>query len=151
LEVPLVGRRSLYRPVLGSPLVAVICLGAIGSFFWLDVAYGAALVLVVPSALPKTTHEAFARIPDFHLAAPTSTTPAAAGPTPAATSSSADSREAQQRAIALYPDLAVAHSKLNQEFVRRYQQYQKVDPGYFNNPEWPTHLAHESQGALRKH
>jgi hypothetical protein len=56
---------------------------------------------------------------------------------------------AQQRAMKLYPELAVPHSKLNQEFIRRYRQYQKNNPGYFSDPEWPTRLAAESQSALR--
>jgi hypothetical protein len=53
----------------------------------------------------------------------------------------------QQRATKLYPDLAIATSKLNQEFVRRYRQYQKEKPAFFNDPEWPTALARECQAA----
>jgi len=55
---------------------------------------------------------------------------------------------AQQRAVKLYPDLAVANSRLNREFLRRYQLYQKENPAYFHNPEWPTALAGESQATL---
>jgi hypothetical protein len=57
---------------------------------------------------------------------------------------------AQQRAVKLYPDLAVADSKLNREFLRRYKLYRKENPAYFNNPEWPTALAGECQKALLK-
>jgi len=55
----------------------------------------------------------------------------------------------QQRAIRLYPALADAHSRLNLEFVRRYQEYKKEKPAYFNDPEWPTKLATESDLALQ--
>jgi hypothetical protein len=55
----------------------------------------------------------------------------------------------QQRAMAKYPDLAVLNSALNREFIRRYQLYQQSNPAYFQDPEWPTHLAEESQTALR--
>jgi hypothetical protein len=53
----------------------------------------------------------------------------------------------QQRAVRLFPDLAIPSSKLNQEFVRRYKFYQTENPTYFNNPEWSTQLARESAGA----
>ena len=53
----------------------------------------------------------------------------------------------QQRAVRLFPDLAIANSKLNQEFVRRYKQYKAQNPTYFNNSEWPTQLARDSAAA----
>lgn len=37
--------------IIGSPLVAVIFLGALGSIFWLDAVYGAGVVLGVPKLL----------------------------------------------------------------------------------------------------
>jgi hypothetical protein len=57
---------------------------------------------------------------------------------------------AEQRAIQLYPNLAIANSELNQEFVRRYRRYKMQNPSYFNDPEWPTKLATESQATLQK-
>ena len=58
---------------------------------------------------------------------------------------------AQERAVAKYPDLAVRNSALNREFIRRYQLYQESNRAYFQDPEWPMHLAEESQMALRGH
>ena len=55
---------------------------------------------------------------------------------------------AQKRATAIYPDLAVRNSPLNQEFVRRYRQYQTTNRHYFEDPEWPTKLAKESKEAV---
>ena len=133
--------------IFGSPLVAIIWLGALGSIVWLDAIYGAAVVLIVPYAIPQLRSLTFGRIPNLNLNTQTSTTPTVGAPTAPSTESSM----ARERAIELYPDLAIANSKLNQEFIRRYQQYEKVNPGYFNNPEWPTYLAHESQRALLKH
>lgn len=56
----------------------------------------------------------------------------------------------QERAVQLFPDLAIPNSKLNQEFEHRYKQYQSQNPAYFDNLEWPTQLARESQMALEK-
>jgi hypothetical protein len=58
---------------------------------------------------------------------------------------------AQERAVAKFPDLAVRNSALNREFIRRYQLYQQSNPAYFQDPEWPMHLAEESQTALQAH
>jgi hypothetical protein len=37
--------------LIGAPLVAVIFMGAIGSFFWLDAIYGAGVVLFLPKLI----------------------------------------------------------------------------------------------------
>ena len=37
--------------IIGAPLVAVIVIGAIGSFFWLDLLYGIGVVMGLPSLL----------------------------------------------------------------------------------------------------
>jgi hypothetical protein len=62
-----------------------------------------------------------------------------------------DSQSAQRKAIALYPDLAVAKSPLNTEFVSRYRRYKVQNPDYFIDPDWPTKLAKESAEALGQH
>ena len=54
---------------------------------------------------------------------------------------------AQRRAVARYPELGVAGSPLNREFLRRVQQYRAERPDFFANPEWPTELARECAGA----
>ena len=60
-----------------------------------------------------------------------------------------DGATAQQRAIQLFPHLAVSNSRLNQEFVRRHNQYQKDNKQYFTDPEWPTKLAREANEAIK--
>jgi hypothetical protein len=57
---------------------------------------------------------------------------------------------AQQRAIQLFPDLGVANSRLNQEFLRLHNQYQKDNKQYFADPEWPTKLAQEANEAIKR-
>jgi hypothetical protein len=52
-----------------------------------------------------------------------------------------------KRAAVSFPDLAIVNSRLNQEFRRRYTIYQRDNPGYFSNSEWPMELARESQTA----
>jgi hypothetical protein len=44
-ETPLLAR------LIATPLVALIYLGALGSFFWLDAIYGVALAMLLPKAL----------------------------------------------------------------------------------------------------
>jgi hypothetical protein len=41
----------LLAKLVGTPLVAVIYAGAVGSFFWLDLAYGVAVAVAVPRLL----------------------------------------------------------------------------------------------------
>jgi hypothetical protein len=56
--------------------------------------------------------------------------------------------EGRREALRLYPDLGVAGSALNNEFVTRYRSYQRLDPEFFQNPAWPLILAKESAVAL---
>lgn len=41
----------IFARLVGTPLVGMIYLGAIGSFFWLDLAYGAGVAWALPRAL----------------------------------------------------------------------------------------------------
>lgn len=56
--------------------------------------------------------------------------------------------EARRRAVQQYPALGVANSPLNREFLTRYHHYQATNQAYFNDKEWPLHLAAESQAAI---
>jgi len=55
---------------------------------------------------------------------------------------------AKDRAVRAFPQLAVANSPLNREFVRRYNLYQKEHREYFQDPDWPTKLAQESAAVI---
>jgi len=57
-------------------------------------------------------------------------------------------QEATRQALKSYPELAIKDSALNREFIARYNRYQATNKGYFNDPNWPTKLAAESQAAL---
>lgn len=59
-----------------------------------------------------------------------------------------DLEAAEKRAVARFPDLGVAGSPLNVEFLRRYRRYQTERPDFFSNPEWPSELARESAEAV---
>lgn len=72
--------------------------------------------------------------------APTIPTPAVSV-RPLPTGSAAEA--AKQRAIARYPQLAVAGSALNRAFVERVHHYQREQPAAFDDPEWPTAIARE--------
>jgi hypothetical protein len=58
-------------------------------------------------------------------------------------------QQATQQALKAYPELAIKDSALNREFVTRYNRYQATNKDYFNDPDWPTKLAAESQAALQ--
>ena len=55
---------------------------------------------------------------------------------------------AQQKAIELYPDVGVAGSPLNKEFVERVKRYQTEKKEFFAEPDWPVRLAKECSEAL---
>ena len=48
---------------------------------------------------------------------------------------------AKQEAVATYPELGVAGTAVNREYVRRYKLYRSVNPAFFAEPDWPIHLA----------
>jgi len=47
----------------------------------------------------------------------------------------------QRKAVQMYPQLGVLGSPLNKQFWAAYQDRQKADPAFFNDPKWPVHLA----------
>lgn len=57
-------------------------------------------------------------------------------------------RPAQRKAIELYPDVGVAGSPLNKEFVERAKRYQTEKKEFFAQPDWPVRLAKECREAL---
>ena len=57
-------------------------------------------------------------------------------------------KAAQRKAIELYPDLSVAGSPLNKEFVERTKRYQTEKKAFFAEPDWPVRLAKECSEAL---
>ncbi len=59
-----------------------------------------------------------------------------------------DPQAAQRKAIELYPDLAVAGSPLNKEFVERVKTYRFEKKEFFAEPDWPVRLAKECSEAL---
>lgn len=56
--------------------------------------------------------------------------------------------EGRLEALRLYPDLGIANSPLNREFVVRYNSYQRLQPEIFQNPAWPVILVKESAAAI---
>jgi hypothetical protein len=57
---------------------------------------------------------------------------------------------AKKRAVELYPQLGVAGSPLNQEFVARVERYKQSRPDYFKDTAWPIALADECAQALAR-
>jgi hypothetical protein len=49
--------------------------------------------------------------------------------------------ESKREAVATYPELGVAGTAVNREYVRRYKLYRSVNPSFFDEPNWPKRLA----------
>ena len=49
--------------------------------------------------------------------------------------------ESKREAVATYPELGVAGTAVNREYVRRYKLYRSVNPAFFDEPNWPKRLA----------
>jgi len=56
--------------------------------------------------------------------------------------------EGRAEAVRLYPDLAVAYTPLNIEFVARYNRYRREKPAFFEDPAWPVILVKECAAAI---
>ena len=65
-------------------------------------------------------------------------------PAPASVPKFATVAEAQREAVRRYPELGVAGSKLNREFIARHKLYEQQRPEYLRDPSWPLRLAEES-------
>jgi hypothetical protein len=51
--------------------------------------------------------------------------------------------ESKREAVRRFPDLGMAESKANLEFIRRYHLYQRTRPEFFRQSTWPLRLAEE--------
>jgi hypothetical protein len=56
--------------------------------------------------------------------------------------------DGRREALRLYPELGVANTPLNREFVARYRSYQRLQPDFFQDPSWPVILVKECAVAL---
>jgi len=56
--------------------------------------------------------------------------------------------EGRAEALRLYPELGVANSPINREFVARYRSYQRLQPDFFQDPAWPVLLVKECAGVI---
>ena len=87
---------------------------------------------VIPSSSPPTTP---------------ATTPAL--PPPASVPPKfASVEQAQQEALRHYPDLGVAGSKFNAEFIVRHQRYKRENSAFLQDTSWPVRLAEETAIAI---
>jgi hypothetical protein len=57
--------------------------------------------------------------------------------------------DAKVEAVRIYPDLAIAGSPMNAEYVARYDRYRVENPRYFLDTNWPLTLANETATAMR--
>ena len=49
--------------------------------------------------------------------------------------------QSKREAVATYPELGIAGTAVNSEYVRRYKLYRSVNPAFFDEPDWPKRLA----------
>jgi hypothetical protein len=123
--------------VTGRIYLAMLVLLAItaGTFWATDRPHKPAPALATPANTPnfmkpRHTGRATSPVPDVPLAAITT------------------EAEGRREALRLYPDLGIAGSPLNTEFVTRYRSYQRLQPDFFQDPAWPLILVKESVVAL---
>ena len=133
------------RSYAGLMLVAVAVSG-VGLYFLTS--KGAAF-FVKREAAPKPLHES------EKVASPTPpqnavpSLPAATTPPPASqVARFASVEQAQQEALRRYPDLGVAGSKFNAEFVVRHQRYKRENSAFLQDGSWPVRLAEETAIAI---
>lgn len=132
------GREIGYRYFLPIWLGSLVLSAGI-AFRWIGA--------IIGGAVAGLLYFSFSNFAPAKKPASPSTSPSAPATT-ALPSSTSGSSTARQRAIQLFPELAIASSPLNQEFLKRYRKYQSENIRYFDDPEWPTALARESKNAL---
>jgi hypothetical protein len=154
MDLSLYNFQTIYLPIAFA-VVVFLCAAIAFSFRKLALLIGALLAitayLVLKSAGDRYKEKNPAPTPP--TAAETEAAKAPAVPTTTTKSTPAEApagKTAQERAIQRYPQLGVAKSPLNQEFLRRHNAYKASKPQFFSDPEWPTKLAAESEQALKK-
>lgn len=75
---------------------------------------------------------------------PTSTTT----PTPVSAGTPNPAISAQERAVQLYPDLAVKGSPFNRAFLERLEKTRTTNPGVLTWVDWPVFLARQTGDSL---
>lgn len=68
---------------------------------------------------------------------------------PVASPSSDEVTAWQAKAVARYPDLAVAGSPFHSQFSARYQELRRTRPEFFTDPRWPLLIAQEIDARAR--
>jgi MFS family permease len=58
--------------------------------------------------------------------------------------------DAQREAVRRFPQLGVAGSAFNREFLARAARYRTEKPAYFQDVQWPLHLAQECDATARR-
>lgn len=133
------------RSNAGLILVAVAVSG-IGLYF-LTLKGGAFFVTreAAPKPLQKSEKVASPTQPQNAVPSPSAViTPQPASQTPRF----ASVEQAQQEALRRYPDLGVAGSKFNAEFIVRHQRYKRENPAFLQDASWPVRLAEETAIAI---
>ncbi|HET6406379.1 MAG TPA: hypothetical protein VFG14_00745 [Chthoniobacteraceae bacterium] len=51
--------------------------------------------------------------------------------------------ESKREAVRRFPEIGIAGSKSNTEFIRRYHEYRRNRPDFFRENTWPLRLAEE--------
>ncbi len=77
--------------------------------------------------------------------------PEAAAPTQAQTEQAQLVNESKRRAVARYPDLAVANTEMNSRFVFRYKKLVEQKSARLEDATWPETLAEECAVASKVH
>lgn len=117
-------------------ILVVFAVGA-GIFWASDRPHKVAKVTTPPAATPQS-----------HMKPRSPAAPGVVATDPLVPPDITTETEGRVEALRLYPDLGVANSPLNREFVARYRSYQRLQPDFFQDPAWPVILVKECAAAL---
>lgn len=130
LQQPATPQQQSRESSLGAIAFVIFLVVGVATYFGLRKSADQSSPSIAPPPNPRTA-------PVATIATP-STRPAAGQAPHFATAA-----EAQQEAVRRYPEIGVAGSKLNTEFVARYKRYQQERPDFIRDPSWPLRLAEE--------
>ena len=127
-------------PNCGSKNVTYAGGGCVAVIFVIFAIWGVSNFSALPTAFSNSTSTPTIPPAPVTQPIPSVSTPPSASETPATVVPSptlSPVEEAKREAVRRYPQLGVAGSELNREFLNRYNIHKHSDPGFFNDPSWP--------------
>jgi uncharacterized membrane protein YqaE (UPF0057 family) len=123
-------RQQSYEAILGAAVFGAFLILGSGVYFSTHKSANESSVNVSPVKNPDSLSSSPPALATSPSSAPQALRPLA-------------TNESQREALRRFPELGIAGSKLNKEFLVRYRRYQHERPDFFRDTSWPVHLAEE--------